>query len=154
MQHTWIFQLSADLSPEQENAVNAGVKLFLGNWKSHGHPVTGTGGVKHHRFIILQAEEGSTSGCSIDSMTREMEQILSALKLQLLDSAHILYRRPDESLGQIHFREVKTAIENGILSPETIIFDISMGQTSDLNRFELPLSQSWMGKYLVTEKKG
>jgi hypothetical protein len=154
MQNTWIFQLAADLTPEQEHRVNQDLHQFLANWKSHGHAVSGTGGVKYHRFMILQAEEGSTSGCSIDGMTREMEQILSAQNLSLLDSAHILYRKPDGSLGQIHFKEVKTAISSGELGPDTVIFDISMGQTSDLGKFELPLGKSWMGKFLPVSLSG
>ena len=148
MQHTWIFQLSQPFTAAQQPELSAALTAFLQRWKAHGHPVKGAAELRHGRFIILQAEEGTTSGCSIDSMTREMEQILSGMGLALLDNAQILYRAADGGMAQVHFRDVKAAITDGRLTPSTVVYDTSMGQSSDLARFEVPLHQSWMGRFL------
>lgn len=148
MQHTWIFQLEKPFTAAQQPALAQGLNEFLQRWKAHGHPVKGAAELRHQRFFILQAEEGTTSGCSIDSMTREMEQILSAQGLALLEPAFILYRQADGGMGQVHFRDVRTAIASGQLTADTVVYDTSMGQSSDLARFEVPLSQSWLGRHL------
>ncbi len=148
MQHTWIFQLEKAFTAEQQAQLDTNLREFLQRWKSHGHPVHGAAELRHQRFIILQAEEGTTSGCSIDSMTREMQQILATQGMALLEPAFILYRNADGSVGQIHFRDVRSAIASGLLTADTLVYDTSMGQTSDLSRFEQPLSQTWLGRHL------
>lgn len=110
--------------------------------------VPGAHDVKYDRFIVVQAEPGSTSGCSIDSMNHGVDAILAKFGLEALPHNHIFYWNAAGELEQVDFREVKAAIEAGKMGPDTVVFDSSLGQEDDLKRWEVKLADSWMARFL------
>ncbi|MEM1000568.1 MAG: hypothetical protein AAGN35_26175 [Bacteroidota bacterium] len=150
MQHIWIFQLAEALDAERENAVLAQLNRLTEDWKAHGAPVPGRAAIRHHRFVIVQAMPGATSGCSIDSMTHGVEGIIASAGVKILPNNIIQYRTVAGDVAQIDFREVSAAVQSGEMGPDTLIFDATMGQTQDLERFEVGMKDSWLKRYLVT----
>lgn len=151
MQHNWIFQLKASATEEQQSQIQGHLDALMASWKAHGTPVPGQAEIRHDRFIVVQATPGATSGCSIDSMTHGVEDILRAAGLELLPHGNILYRAADGSIADLNFREVGAAVREGHLQPDTLIFDATLGQVNDLSRFEVLLKDSWMSRYLPAE---
>jgi hypothetical protein len=152
MQNIWIFQLTQVLEPSSEANLKRGLDQLMVDWKAHGTPVPGTYEIRYHRFVIVQSAPGATSGCSIDSMTHGVEDLLSTAGVKPLPHNNILYRNAAGEIELVDFREVGAAISAGKLGPDTIVFDMSLGQTQDLNRFEVRLADSWLKRYL--EKVG
>lgn len=149
MQHIWIFQLAQAIEPSAETKLKSELDQLMAGWKAHGSPVPGRSEIRHKRFVIVRAEPGSTSGCSIDSMTHGVEALLGQAGVQVLPASDILYRDQDGNIAGIDFREVGKAIGEGIMGPDTLIFDMSLGQTQDLDRFEIRLADSWLKRFLV-----
>lgn len=148
MQHTWVFQFDNELNAEEIAIVEQKSQTFLTEWKAHGTPVPGKAQVKHQRFLILEAEEGSTSGCSIDSMTRSITAIAQTVGKKLDDASQIAFLNADNKVETLDFRELKAAVESGKLQAHTVVFDNTMGQSSDLYKWEVRLEDSWMKRYL------
>jgi hypothetical protein len=148
MQHVWVFQLDKSPSQAAKERIENQLAKYMVQWKSHGSPVPGEAEIRYDRFVLVQAEPGHASGCSIDSMNRGVSDILLAEGIEVLGPEHIFYKGNDGSINTIDFRDVKTAILDGSLNAETIIFDSSMGQSTDLRRWEVQLQDSWLGRFL------
>jgi len=148
MQHTWIFQLKETLTDTQKESLEADLAVLMREWKAHGTPVPGKSEVYYNRFVMVQAEPGATSGCSIDSMTHGVEAALKSQKAELLPNNFVFFRNAEGKLDYLDFREVQGAIQSGDLQPSTTIYDTTLGQASDPNRWEVKLADSWLSRYL------
>jgi hypothetical protein len=148
MQHIWIFQLAVAPSEATKALVLQQLDAFTAVWKAHGAPVPGKAEMRHDRFVVVVAEPGHATGCSIDSMTKGVTDILAHQNLEILGPERIFFKGAGGQLDHIDFKEVRAAILDGRLSPATTVFDSTMGQTNDLSRWELPLDQTWMGRFL------
>jgi hypothetical protein len=149
MQHIWIFQLSRALTPQEKGAISQEVDRFLTQWKSHGAPVPGTASFPHDHFLIVQAVPGTTSGCSIDAMTKGVEGILSRTSVDILGPDRVFFRDKDGKIAHLDFRDIKPAVVSGRLKADSTVFDASLGQASDLRKWEVPLSSTWMSRFLL-----
>ena len=148
MQHTWIFQLAEDIPADQQAPLQASLVRLTADWKAHGAPVPGEADIRHDRFVVVQAEPGSTSGCSIDAMTHGVEDLLSQAQLRLLPPNYIFFRHDDGTLDHLDFRDMPEAIRDGRLHAGTIVYDSSLNQTNDLKRWEVKLQDSWLARDL------
>ncbi len=122
-------------------------------WKSHGAPVPGEAEIKYDRFIVIRATPGTTSGCSIDSMNHGVDEILAKNGGELLANNFIYYRNDAGALDYVDFREVKASIESGAMHAGTIIFDSTLGQANDLERWEVKLADSWLARFMPKASK-
>jgi len=148
MQHNWIFQLATPIAEPAATQLQSALDRLTAEWKAHGAPVPGQARIVYSRFVIVQAQPGSTSGCSIDSMTRGVESLLTQAGLQHLGPDQIFYRNAQGAIANIDFRNVSAALAQGDMGPETTVFDASLNQTNDLARWEVPLKETWMGRYV------
>ena len=103
----------------------------------------------HDHFLVVQAVPGTTSGCSIDAMTKGVEGILSRTSVDVLGPDQVFFREKDGTIAHLDFRNIKAAVLSGRLTADSTVFDASMGQGSDLRKWEVPLSATWMSRFLL-----
>jgi hypothetical protein len=149
MQHNWIFQLASEPTADAQASILQELTAFVANWKAHGSPVLGRAELRHGRFVVVMAEPGHASGCSIDAMNKGVADILTRHDIALLGPEHVFFRDSDGSLAHIDFKEVRAAILAGRLQAQTIVFDATMGQSNDLACWEVPLEQTWMARFIA-----
>ncbi|MFK7925269.1 MAG: hypothetical protein AB8H47_25160 [Bacteroidia bacterium] len=147
--YTWFYSLADALSPEKEQALAADFEYFLAQWKSHGTPVEGLIKIQYGRFVIVQSnpEDSRPSGCSIDSLKKSVSAIIDKHGLSVLDASYVYYRSGTE-IQATHFKELPKLATEGTLEADTIVFDHSLSQSDDLSKWELPLKQTWLKRYL------
>ncbi len=148
MQHNWIFQLKTHLSRSQRAQLLRDLVVLMEEWESHGAPVPGVAEIRYDRFILVKARPGTTSGCSIDSMSQGVDKILTKNGAELLPNNFIYFRNSEGVLDYIDFRDVRGAIESGDLHPESTVYDSTFGQTNDLSRWEVSLKNCWLARFL------
>lgn len=148
MQHVWIFQLALAPSDATKAAILHELDAFMAVWKAHGSPVPGKAEIKHDRFVVVVAEPGHASGCSIDSMTKGVNDILSKQGIAVLGPENVFFRENDGNLAHVDFKEIRGAVQSGRLHADTIVFDSTMGQSNDLTRWEVPLHTTWMARFV------
>ena len=148
--YTWIFSLAESLSDDQKAQLEQRFASYLTKWNSHGRPLKALILVRHHRFVIVQADptENRPSGCSIDSLKRAVTQILEAEGLKSVDASRIHYKGRSGEIFSLDFRDLPKAIQAGELTGESLVFDHSLGQSDDLSRWEVSLQDSWMKRFL------
>lgn len=154
--YTWFYSLPNSLTESQEQALKVDFETFLHQWKSHGTPVEGMIQLKHRQFVIIQSNPADSrpSGCSIDSLKRAIEQILSRHGLQWVDASNVFYIDKTGEIQRVNFRELPQLIEAKTIGPDTIVLDHTLSQSDDLSLWERPLSQTWMKRYLPTKPVG
>ena len=149
-EYTWFYSLKEMPDAAAAARMQAGFDAFLANWKSHGTPVDGLIRFVYNRFIIIQSDpgQGRPSGCSIDSLRRGVEQVLSDCGVEWLDASHIFYRDAQGEIRYAHFSQIKSLVAEGGLHEGAIVFDHSLGQSDDLDQWEKPMAQTWMRRHL------
>src|SRR5215210_7938164 len=73
----WIYQSNRLFTLHEAFEIEEMLKSFVGNWRSHGTPVTGYANLFFGQFIVLIADEtrSGVSGCSTDSSVRLIKDI-------------------------------------------------------------------------------
>jgi hypothetical protein len=148
MRHVWIFQMAAAPSAAQKASIIPQLEAFVAVWKAHGAPVPGEVSLRHEHFVIVQAEPGHASGCSIDSMNKGVNDILAQAGIEVLGPERVFFREADGGIGHIDFKEAKAAILSGRLNAGSTVFDSTLGNTNDLSRLETTLDKTWLGRFL------
>jgi hypothetical protein len=148
--YTWFYTLPQSLTAAQQKSLEAAFQVFLDSWKTHGKPVQARIEVRHGRFVLIQSDPSDSrpSGCSIDSMRRTVEQILTQHELSWLDNAYVHFKDENGAIRSLHFRELPALAQAGHLQPDTLVFDHTLSQTDDLSKWEVPLEQTWLKRYL------
>lgn len=146
----WIFQWDPAVDSATAAKILNEVKQFLSQWQSHKSALSGWAKLEEGQFLLVGTTENSlnASGCSIDTLQKEMHSILYNNGITPLDAGIIFYR----SKGQIckaNFLEIENLIKTGELSQETIIFDQTLGFTENPDFFEVKLKESWLSRYLL-----
>lgn len=142
----WIFAAERPLSSSEADSLLAVVDQFLSHWKAHGVPLTVARDWRYDRFLLVGVDEGSAgaSGCSIDAMVRQLEQLESALGVSLLDHGPVLFRRGNaiERLPRPAFAELA---RQGAVSSQTIVFDNTLTRVGEVRegKWETPARASW-----------
>ncbi len=151
--YTWFYSFAQALSVDQIIALEADFEAFLSQWKTHGTPVQGMIQIRYARFVIIQADprEGRPSGCSIDSMRHAVEQILTAHGLSWLDNSHVFIADEEDEILALNFRDLPALAAAGKLKADTLVFDHTLSQTDDLSKWEMPLADTWLRRYLSVE---
>ncbi len=152
-QYTWIYTLAEPVDKAKRQDLEKAFEMFLNKWQSHGRSVAGRIWIPYNRFVFIQANSGEDrpSGCSIDSLKHSVADILKHYHLPWLEAAYISYKDEGGNIHSIHFNEIEELIEQGKIHSDTIVFDHSLSNSDDLDRWEVPLSQTWMKRYLPSK---
>lgn len=144
----WVYQATRDITAEEFSKITAQLTEFTTSWNSHGSPVEGGFEIKHNRFIILLATEASgVSGCSIDSSVKVIREIEATYKLGLLDRGTVSYL-DQEQVKAIPFTAIKKTIDEGKITPSTLIFNNAVSDLAELERVWLQKAEnSWLSRY-------
>jgi hypothetical protein len=142
----WIFAAGRPLSSNESESLLAVVDQFLSHWKAHGVPLTTARDWRYDRFLLVGVDEASAgaSGCSIDAMARQLEQLESALGVSLLDHGPVLFRRGN-AIERLSRAEFAALARQGAVSPETVVFDNTLTRVGDVRegKWETPARASW-----------
>ncbi len=152
-QFTWIYSLSETLTSDHEASLVPALAEIARNWKSHGSPIAGVIQLKYSRFVIVQAdpETGRPSGCSIDGLKHKVEELLTSRQISWFDASQIFYLDASGNLAFTHFKHIASMLTQGDLTEDTLVFDHTLSQSDDLNRWEQPLKNTWLKRFLPVE---
>ena len=134
---TWVYQAARDLTPAETELAEGHLRAFCESWAAHGQPLPGL-----------------PSGCSIDSSVGALRTLSAALGgLDLLDKSQIPYAQTDGSVGTIGRAELRAAVADGRLQPDTPVFDTLVPTLGDLRAgWRKPAAATWLARYFSAEK--
>ncbi|MBO0937831.1 hypothetical protein J2I47_14825 [Fibrella sp. HMF5335] len=145
----WVYQANRPLAADDVAAIDAAIRPALDTWAAHGHPLLASANVVDGRFLLLAVDEGAglPSGCSIDSSVHTVQAIGQALQVDFLDCA-VVYRAADGSVQTLPLGDVKAAVAEGLLTPETLVFNTLIKTIADFHtNWQLPAASTWLKRY-------
>lgn len=142
----YIFGSSRPFTLDDQPVLARELDAFVGVWKAHGEPVAGAWEVAYDRFLLVAVDEEQTalSGCSIDSLTRTIKVLESALGLSLLEGG-VVYYRAEDGIRRATRDEFRRLAEAGSVTASTRVFDNTLTQLRALRSgaWEVPAGSAW-----------
>lgn len=141
----WIYQSNRPFTASEEAVINQLMQDFTAGWNAHGKALKAGYEIKYHLFIVLHADEQVTqaSGCSIDKASDLIRSIEAQFNISLFDKFNLAYRLGDEIVS-CNRQEFQQAVEEGIISPDTIVYNNMVATLGELNtNWEIPFKASW-----------
>ncbi len=149
----WVFGVGRPLSRDEESRLLESVNAFLEGWKAHGHPLAAAREWLSGRFLLVAVDERITppSGCSIDALVRSLRSLESELETQIVGGAPIWFRdaTASDEVRRIARADFKRLAEEGSVSGDTIVFDLSITRVGELRdgKWERPAREGWHRRY-------
>ena len=142
----WIFAADRKLSQDEAKELMKTVTDFLQSWKAHGAPVAAATEFKYDQFLVIAANPDVTapSGCSIDALTRSLQEIGAMHNVNLMNSGQVYF----EDAGAIAWAtrpQFKQLARDGRVTLATPVFDNSLTTLGDYRggKWHLPAERSW-----------
>jgi hypothetical protein len=147
----WIYQANRTFTMNEIFEIEPLLENFVDQWKSHGAPVKGFATILYGQFIIMMADESVTTvgGCSTDSSVHIIKQIEKQFGLQMFNRELLAFWIKDK-VQTVPYTQVSYAIENSILSNDSLYFNNLVNNKADMeSQWLQPLSESWLGKKFI-----
>lgn len=145
----WIYQADREFTAAETEKIEEEIQAFVTQWAAHGKQLKASGALLHNRFLILGADESAEkpSGCSIDSSVQFIRGIEAAYKVSFFDRTRLAFMQ-DNAVFTLPLQEIKQAVTEGKILPQTPYFNNLITQANQLNNQWLqPANESWLIKY-------
>ena len=149
----WVYQANRELSKEEAGIITETLKSALDLWEAHGKPLTASGKVFEHRFVVIGVDERDElpSGCSIDKSVHWLQQIGSQMNIDFFDRS-LAYLDHHNVVQTIPVPKIKQAVSDEIITPSTIIFDNQVATKAQwMKRWKTSASNSWLSRYFLKQ---
>lgn len=148
----WIYQSETTLDPAMVQEIEKELSDFLPSWTSHQRPLTSYGSVWYDRFVVIMVDQrdATASGCSMDTLTRFMQNLENELGVSLFNRNIVAYRDQENSpIKTIELKDLASAYQAGEITGDTLVFD-NLVNTADAfkNQWLKPLKDSWHQRFL------
>lgn len=150
----WVYQANRPLTDADVMFIQQALHPALSQWAAHGQPLLASAQVIENRFVVLGVDEGYNlpSGCSIDSSVRTLQEISHQLgdrteSVDFFDRSAAI-QAVDGSVRTIPLPMVKAAVQDGVLTPETTVFNTLVKTKAEfLADWHVRAADSWLRRY-------
>lgn len=144
----WIYGAQNCLDEAQINRLETHMGQFLKEWNSHQNPVVPAWKLQQSRFVIIGVDESSSalSGCSIDSMVRNLKTFDSVTGLNFLGtSSLIFYKDHNDSIQCIDRPGFAELVREDVVNDHTVVFNNVIRTVGEFRngKWEVPMRDSW-----------
>ena len=147
----WIYQASRALTPDENQLLTTKAKAFASGWTAHKMALQADAAVVNNLLLLLIVDENqaSVSGCSIDSSVHFVKEMGSELGIDFFNRFNLAYLQQ----GQVHIAHFQTLVEqikSGAMDASEIrIFNNLVSNVAELkSKWLVPVGESWIGRSL------
>lgn len=144
----WIYQSDRSLTPGEAGVINNRVSKFLEKWTAHGNTLQAGVDILHTHFIIIGLDESvsGASGCSIDSLFRDLSTLGKELNVDFFNRELIAFFINNE-VKLIRREELKTFFTE--VNAEVLTFNNLVSTKGALEQEWLQTAKSsWLKRYM------
>ena len=142
----WIFQANRKLKASEVAIIQDEMKPFMQGWASHGNDLYGDFVVDADLFLVIGVDEkrAPASGCSIDTLMRQIKDLNEKLNIDLLDRLKIAYEDPSTEIRIVTMGEFKELMSKDIITGQTTVYNNLIETVADLDEnWRTTVSNSW-----------
>ena len=142
----WIFASPAEVPESQVVQFLKEVATAIHLWQAHGKDLSAGFAFRYKQFVFIAANENveMPSGCSIDTLTHEIDRIGKLHGASFLAPGLVFYRVGD-NIHSVTRAEFKSLVESGTVSADTVVFNNALTRLSELRagKWEVAAKDSW-----------
>ena len=97
----------------------------------------------------MDESQTAASGCSIDKATHFVQDLGQSLNLNFLEKRRYFYRNEDQPIHAVDHQTMQAAVQDGRVTPTTLVADTLLTKVGDLDRLWLPFGESWHRRLFV-----
>ncbi|KQS32726.1 hypothetical protein [Dyadobacter sp. Leaf189] len=145
----WIYQANRQLTETESGIITETLKASLDNWEAHGKPLTASGKIFEHRFVVIAVDEREElpSGCSIDKSVHWLQEIGQRMQIDFLDRS-VAYLDEHGIVQTVPVAKIRQSVQEEIIQPSTTIFDNQVATKAQwMTRWKIAASNSWLNRY-------
>lgn len=149
----WVYQANRELTPQETGIITETLKASLDTWEAHGKPLTASGKIFEHRFIVIAVDERDElpSGCSIDKSVHWLQEIGQRMNIDFFDRS-LAFLDDNGHVQTIPVPKIKQAVINETILPSTTVFDNQVATKAQwMSRWKIPASNSWLNRYFTEQ---
>ena len=125
----WVFGFKNTPDSKQIESISKSIDAYLDTWKSHGKEITSSHLILEDRFLVLVAK--GSSGCSIDSMRKEVNSILEQNSVELSDFSDVFWKSGNKINCSNREEFAQFVKEQGSID---LVYDLSLSTLESLNQ--------------------
>lgn len=148
----WIFQANRILADDEVVLLEKQLKNFTAQWAAHGKQLDSSFTILNNAHIIVGVDMSvnQASGCSIDALVHQMQELGHHLDVDFFDRKAVAYAT-EEGVSIIPFEEIKPAIENKLLSQETLTYNNLITSKEEMaEKWRIKAENSWLKRFFKT----
>lgn len=145
----WVYQGNRKLTSQEQKVCLERVESFLREWAAHGNALKASASVRHDFFLIIGTDESfnMASGCSINTQVRFVQQLSFDLGIDFFQRTNIAFLI-DKQIELVPLSQIKSEIEKGRISTQTLFFDNTIQTKSQLvNNWCVEAGKTWLNRY-------
>lgn len=150
----WVYQADRPLTSADVAAIGKALQPALNGWAAHGQPLLASAAVLENRFLVIAVDEDHSlpSGCSIDASVRFVRDVGQQLSrsggpVDFFDRS-AAYRANDGSVQTLALGNIKTAVADGKLTPDTPVFNTLVKTKAELTTdWQKRAADTWLKRY-------
>lgn len=146
----WVYQADRKFTPEESAWISSRLESFCAQWNTHGAMMPTSFEIFFDQVIVMSVDESrlGASGCSIDSSVRTLKEIEDRFGVNLLDQGKVSYQVGADNLAVTSAFQIKSHIQEGMLTSETLILNPLVKTKEDLGKqWLIKAKDSWLNKY-------
>ncbi|MBI3135890.1 MAG: ABC transporter ATPase [Bacteroidetes bacterium] len=142
----WVYQSTRFFTPDEEAQIRAAMKTFIPSWASHGNVLYGDFLIVDSLFLIVGVDEQKSlaSGCSIDTLNREIKRLGTALNIEFFDRLRVAFIDKGGKLNVLPMHEFKALMKKDEVTGSTTVFNNLIETKTDLEtKWKTSVKNSW-----------
>ena len=124
----------------------ANVDGFLDQWGPHNVPLITARDLRYGQFLFVAVDQRTAgpSGCSIDTLVRQMKVLQEELGVELVNHAPVLFRRGN-AVERVSREDFTDMAVSGAVTLDTTVFNNTLKNVGEIRagRWEVPAADSW-----------
>lgn len=149
MKKVWTYLISKPLGENELSSLEGEGKKFVNGWTAHENKLSADFEIYKNRIVVVKVDEQvySASGCSIDKLQRFVKETEQKFGVEMLNRLLVAYESPN-GIEVIHSSQAREALGSGKITGDTIVYNTSVSNESELENWRQPLKATWLNKYL------
>ena len=142
----WVFGTDRALTAPEATRLLDVVDSYLARWAAHGTPLVSARDWRDDRFLTIAVDQhtAGASGCSIDALFHQLQELERALGLTIVGGGRVFWRDETGAVQGADRSAFSDLAGRGTISLETRVFDPTVTTLGAWRTgFERPARESW-----------
>ena len=146
----WIFTSNRFLTQKEIASLNNELSLFVQKWTAHKQDLNASFSLMDDAILVVGVDESQTgaSGCSIDSMTKEIFRLSQQMNIDWLNRFSVVIKS-SEGNRAVNANDLKQLFSEGKINEQTLVSNSLLSAFGEVKtHLYLPIKDTWMSRYL------